>query len=91
MFKKLPNSTRKFIRLEKARIRRQFLDYKNQKEAIENMYKKVLNQPIVRKVEEIEPVKLEKKPQEQQNKKTTQKPKTKNKKQKVHKNKKGKK
>lgn len=91
MFKKLPNSTRKFIRLEKARIRRQFLDYKSQKEAIENMYKKVLNQPIVKKAGEIEPAKLEKTPPEQQKKKIAQKPKTKSKKQKVHKNKKGKK
>ncbi len=46
MFKKLPNSTRKFIRFEKARIRRQFLDYKAQEEAIANMYNKILNQPL---------------------------------------------
>ena len=66
MFKKLPNSTRKFIRFEKARIRRQFLDYKAQKEAIANMYSKILNKPlghevIAKKVEVLEPVKLEKK------------------------------
>lgn len=60
MFKKLPNSTRKFIRSEKARIRRQFLDYKVQKEAIVNMYNKILNQLIAKKTEVPEPVKLEK-------------------------------
>ncbi|MBI3337671.1 MAG: hypothetical protein HY005_03610 [Candidatus Staskawiczbacteria bacterium] len=49
--KKLPNSTRKFIRFEKARIRRQFLDYKAQEEAIANMYSKILNQPIAEKIE----------------------------------------
>ena len=60
MFKKLPNSTRKFIRSEKARIRRQFLDYKKQEEAITNMYNKILNQPIVKKIEMPEPIKLKK-------------------------------
>lgn len=51
MYKKLPNSTRKFIRSEKARIRRQFLDYKKQEEEIKNMYNKIFNQPIAKKVE----------------------------------------
>ena len=60
MFKKLPNSTRKFIRLEKARIRRQFLDYKAQEEAIANMYSKILNQPITKEAEAVEPIKTEK-------------------------------
>ena len=46
MFEKLPSSTRKFIRSEKARIRRQFLDYKAQEEAIANMYNKLLNSKI---------------------------------------------
>ena len=58
MFKKLPNSTRKFIRSEKARIRRQFLDYKKQEEAIKDMYNKIFNQPIVKKVEASKLVKL---------------------------------
>mgnify|MGYP001614733695 CR=1 FL=1 len=58
ILRKLPNSTRKFIRSEKARIRRQFLDYKTQKEAITNMYNKILNQPIVKKIEMPEPIKL---------------------------------
>ena len=60
MFKKLPNSTRKFIRSEKARIRRQFLDYKAQEELITNMYDKILNRPIVKKVEMPEPIKIKK-------------------------------
>ncbi|MBI2049906.1 MAG: hypothetical protein HYT35_00400 [Candidatus Staskawiczbacteria bacterium] len=46
VFKKLPNSTRKFVRSEKARIRRQFFDYKKQQEAIANMYNKILNPPM---------------------------------------------
>ncbi|MBI3631508.1 MAG: hypothetical protein HY219_01405 [Candidatus Staskawiczbacteria bacterium] len=91
MFEKLPNSTRKFVRLEKARIRRQFSDYKSQKEAIANMYSKILNQPIVKKIGEEEIAKQEKAPQKQQKKESTQKPKTKNKKSKVQKIKKGKK
>jgi len=40
MKKKLPKSIRKFIRLEKARIRRQFLDLKEQEELINNLYQK---------------------------------------------------
>ncbi len=47
MFKKFPNSTRKFIRLEKARIRRDILDPKKQEEMIKDVYNKLLNkQPI---------------------------------------------
>lgn len=38
--KKMPHSTRKHIRKEKARIRRQILDTKKQKELIEELYKK---------------------------------------------------
>ena len=38
-------STRKFIRLEKARIRRQFFDVKKQDELIDGLYKKFLNKP----------------------------------------------
>lgn len=36
----LTPSTRKFIRLEKARIRRQFFDVKKQEELISQLYKK---------------------------------------------------
>ena len=43
MFKKLPNSTRKFIRSEKARIRRDILEPKKQDEMIKEMYNKLLN------------------------------------------------
>jgi len=38
--KKLPKSIRKYIRQEKARIRREVLDVKKQKELIEEVYKK---------------------------------------------------
>lgn len=41
MFKKMPYSTRKFIRLEKARIRRQFFDPKKQQELIAELYNKM--------------------------------------------------
>lgn len=74
MFKKLPNSTRKFIRTEKARIRSQFLDYKKQEEQIVELYKKVRNQPLAEVVGEIKPKKEvkkaePKKAQKKQNKK----------------------
>jgi len=36
--KKLPNSVRKFIRTQKAQIRRQFWDVKKQTELIKEMY-----------------------------------------------------
>ncbi|MDO8486203.1 MAG: hypothetical protein Q7S77_00690 [Candidatus Staskawiczbacteria bacterium] len=97
MFDKLPNSTRRFIRSEKARIRRQFLDYKQQEVAITDMYNKILNKPVVKKLEETEPIKLEKASPNQQKNETTQKLKTKSqsvksgKKTKAHKNKKVKK
>ena len=38
--KKMPHSIRKYIRKEKARIRRQVLDIKKQKELINDLYKK---------------------------------------------------
>ena len=40
MKKKLPRSIRKFIRLEKARIRRQIFDLKEQKKKIDELYQK---------------------------------------------------
>jgi len=43
MSKKMPQSTKKFIRREKVRIRRQFLDSKKQKEMIGQLYDKILN------------------------------------------------
>ena len=42
MENKLSNSSRKFVRSEKARIRRQFFDVKKQKEMIDNLYKSLL-------------------------------------------------
>lgn len=36
--KKMPNSNRKFIRKEKARIRREVLDTKKQQELISKLY-----------------------------------------------------
>ncbi len=53
----LTKSTRKFIRSEKARIRRQFLDFKKQEELITELYKKILGSS---KVEDIKEVKQEK-------------------------------
>ena len=38
----LPKSQRKFIRSQKALIRKQFLDINKQKELIEELYKKFL-------------------------------------------------
>ncbi len=40
MTKKLPKSLRKYIRQEKARIRRETLDIKKQKELINELYQK---------------------------------------------------
>jgi len=40
--KRLPKSLRKFIRKEKARIRREVLDIKEQKKLIQDLYKKFL-------------------------------------------------
>ena len=40
--KKIPRSIRKFIRLEKARIRREVLDMKKQEELIQELYQKFL-------------------------------------------------
>ena len=40
--KKMPRSIRKFIRQEKARIRREVLDIKKQKELINQLYQRFL-------------------------------------------------
>jgi len=42
--KKLPYAIRKYIRQEKARIRREVLDLNKQKELIEELYKKFYEQ-----------------------------------------------
>ncbi len=46
MFKKMPYSTRKFIRSEKARIRRQFFGTKKQQELIKELYDKILGKAL---------------------------------------------
>jgi hypothetical protein len=51
--KKMPHSVRKFIRTEKARIRRQFLDVKRQDEEIIQLYKRLINDPTAEKVKEV--------------------------------------
>ncbi len=51
--KKMPKSLRKYIRGEKARIRRDFFGFKKQKELIDELYKKFLKQPVVEKTEKI--------------------------------------
>jgi hypothetical protein len=43
MKKKLPKSLRKFIRREKARIRREVLDTKKQKELIRELHQKFIS------------------------------------------------
>jgi len=40
--KKLPKSLRKYIRREKARIRRQFFDSRKQEEKIKELYNRLL-------------------------------------------------
>jgi hypothetical protein len=45
MKKKLPKSVRKFIRKEKARIRREVLDIKEQEKLINGLYEKFLKNP----------------------------------------------
>jgi len=42
MKKRLPKSAKKYIRKEKARIRRQFFDIKEQEELIKKLYQKFL-------------------------------------------------
>ena len=44
MKKKLPKSSRKFIRREKSRIRREVLDLKEQEKLIEELYLKFAKQ-----------------------------------------------
>lgn len=42
--KRLPLSLRKYIRKEKARIKREVLDFKKQKEEIEKLYQRIFEQ-----------------------------------------------
>jgi len=43
--KKMPRSIRKFIRREKARIRREVLDIKEQEKQIQELYQKIFKSP----------------------------------------------
>lgn len=65
MKNKMPKSTRKFIRAEKSRIRRQFFDYKKQQEMIDKMYSDISKKPEASikpaEVKEIKPEKIVKK------------------------------
>ncbi|OGZ65077.1 MAG: hypothetical protein A2812_00735 [Candidatus Staskawiczbacteria bacterium RIFCSPHIGHO2_01_FULL_36_16] len=65
MSKKMPQSTKKFIRREKVRIRRQFLDSKKQKEMIDKLYSDILNKPEAKKEE---PKQVKESPKEKQKK-----------------------
>lgn len=62
MFKKLLNSTRKFIRSEKARIRRGVLDPKKQEEMIKEIYNKLLNKQFSQENIKKQEVKKKEKP-----------------------------
>ena len=46
--KRLPRSQRKYIRQEKARIRREVLDLKKQERLIQELYKKILAKPKIK-------------------------------------------
>ena len=48
IYPQLKKSDRKFIRTQKARIRRQFLDFKKQEEMITELYKRLLGNSIVK-------------------------------------------
>jgi hypothetical protein len=86
MFKKLSNSIRKFVRSEKARIRRDILDPKKQEEMIKDVYNKLLNKQSDQ--ENIKKPKVEKKQEVNQKSKMQ---KSKKEKSKIEKTKKGKK
>jgi len=49
MKKKLPKSLRKFIRKEKARIRREVLDLKEQEKQIQQLYQRFLKNSYIGK------------------------------------------
>ncbi len=45
---KLPKSTRKYIRTEKARIHNEVFDIKEQEKLIDELYKKVIKSPEIK-------------------------------------------
>jgi len=53
IMKRLPNSIRKFIRKEKARIRREVLDLKEQEEKISNLYQKFIKKEIKTEIKKL--------------------------------------
>lgn len=53
----LPKSVRKFIRLEKARIRGQFWDIKKQEEMIKELYMNFLHKPATEGVSSVKETK----------------------------------
>ncbi len=59
--KRLPKSTRKYIRLQKAFIRKNFFDLKKQEEQISNLYKKyfpdIINKETKEKTTTVDEVK----------------------------------
>ena len=59
MEKRLPKSTRKFIRLQKVLIRRQFSDFEKQEEMINALYNRFLQHQEVEKTNEVKAEKKE--------------------------------
>ena len=53
--KKLPRSIRKYIRREKARIRREVLDIKEQERLIDMLYKKFLKEKSYESTRDLQP------------------------------------
>ncbi|XOB40168.1 MAG: hypothetical protein ACKKMR_02460 [Candidatus Nealsonbacteria bacterium] len=47
--KRLPKSLRKYVRREKARIRREVWDLKEQEKLIEQLYQKIFKRYIIKK------------------------------------------
>ena len=59
IYTQLKSSDRKFIRTEKARIRRQFLDFKKQEEMINELYKRLLGKAEIKvETEKLKDVKI---------------------------------
>lgn len=75
MNKNLTDSQRKFIRLEKSKIRKKFWDVKKQEEAITELYKRVSGDPTAKVEVAKKPVKkVVKVDQKSQQKKSKAKP-----------------
>lgn len=73
MKKKLTKSAKKFIREEKARIRRETLGEKQKEKLIKNLYEKFLISPTNKKIEALKTVKKKKKKKEKEKKKIAKK------------------